>query len=191
MTKPANKQNVENNNGVVANHIDQVTINSEKKAIKPSILAKIIKHIIQKNIFSGSVSNPISYDVTEKIAHNNIIKYRQLIEEYYSYAYICESTLNTIDDVSYGNKSTVLRHIHDLYILTKGEFTSKCSGTDLSVMQIVQLNSDRILDKIIFNLENDLSNSLELAETATEDLLVNLRVFIVYCFVECHILEKP
>ena len=75
---------INDNAGVVAREIGQVIINNTV-SIRPSIIAAILKLMIDDKVLSADASNRKSYQIDEKIQYNNVVKYKALIEEYYSF----------------------------------------------------------------------------------------------------------
>lgn len=180
---------INDNAGVVAGEIGQVIINNTVP-IRPSIIAAILKLMIDDKVLSADTPNRQSYQIDEKIQYNNVVKYKALIEEYYSFCIVCEQTINKLDNSVPNSKSTIFRSVNAKYKLFKGEFLASVE-TATDEMKIVRKNADNILDKIA-------SCYLELAERADvlgeythEEIELNILAFIVYCFVECKILEKP
>ncbi|MFP3471875.1 hypothetical protein R0J90_17665, partial [Micrococcus sp. SIMBA_144] len=56
-----------------------------------------------------------SYDIPKKITHNNLIKYKDVIEEYSQYGRLCEQAFNIVDNSMMGAKGKILRDIRHLY----------------------------------------------------------------------------
>lgn len=184
-----NGTNINDNTGVVAGEIGQVIIN-KLSPIKPSIIASILKLMIDDKVLGADASNLKSYQIDDKIQYNNVVKYKALIEEYYSFCIVCEQTIDKLDNSKPNSKNIILRYVNTKYKLFKGEYLAAI-GTATDEMQAVRENADNILDKIK-------AHYLELAEQSGlfekysyEEVELNILAFIVYCFVECKILEKP
>ena len=181
-----------NNYGVVAENIDNVTVNLPIHKIKNSILASLLEKLIEEKAFeTNSEPQPITYDIREKIDYNNVIKYKDIIEKYASYHSICDNTLNLIDNVKIGAKKKILSSINDKYIAIKGEYIRKGQQDNKPLIDIIKESSDSIMDDIVNYHLNFIENIENMDKYDYEELEINLKAFITYCFIECKILENP
>ncbi len=191
MDKSEQQINVENS-GVLAKKIDSVTIYTTS-TIKSSILASLLKIMIDEDSLNENNTkkpNLETYDIEAKIKYNNVIKYNAIIEKYYSYCSICQDTLNKLDDIKPRAKSKILNAINDKYLLLKGELLKDKVATDEEI-DIIRKNADIILDNIkeYYLTQAKITESLNAYDL--EEIGTNIIAFIVYCFVECKILERP
>lgn len=190
MAKNNEKLSIENNNGVIAGNVDNLHI-SYSNSIKLSILASILKCMIDDDALNTPPSKKLlPYDIDDKILFNNVIKYKEIINDYSGFCKICEETINKLDNIKPNTKSKILRSVHNKYLLIKGDYLKNKDSFEKEI-EIVRKNADSILDKIKeCYIEQVLKTDL-LMKYPYEDLELNLTAFIVYCFVECEILERP
>lgn len=181
-----------NNYGVVAENIDNVTVNLPIHKIKNSILASFLEKLIENKAFeTNSDAHSIIYDIREKLDYNNVIKYKEIIEKYSSYYLICDTTLNQIDNVKIGTKKKILSSINDKYIAIKGEYLRKGQQDNKPLMNVIKESSDLIMDDIVNYYLNFITNIENMDKYDYEEIEINLKAFITYCFIECKILENP
>ncbi len=181
-----------NNYGVVAENIDNVTVNLPVHKIKTSILASFLEELIESNAFETNlVAPPITYDIREKLNYNNVIKYKDIIEKYSSYYLICDATLNQIDNVKIGRKKKILSSINDKYIAIRGEYIRKGQQDKKPLMDVIKESSDSIMDDIVNYYLGFIANIENMDKYDYEEIEINLKAFITYCFIECKILENP
>lgn len=214
MLKSKSKTLIDNhgeNQGVLANEIHGDVYNSttnnlyvispgrEKQIKFPSLIPQIIKALADLTVISEeeidknykvNKEDLTSYNISNKITHNNLIKYKDVIEEYSQFGRICEQAFIIVDNSMMGSKGKILRYIRHLYWEFKGQLLSENSHLELEEMYIIRQNADLIIDMIKNELEERMqvdSNTNILAEDLEEGLL---RI-LCYSFVECKILEKP
>lgn len=199
----SNQQNTASNSGknsgVIANKINQLTlIQQPEKRSCDSLIVKIIEKLAESNNLSDdqlfyklTPDQLEGYDIKEKIQYNNVIKYKDIIDEYSQYRNICDEAFNIVDNNNIGLKNKLLRNINLLYKECKGEIRKCYTNTKLNEVDIIRENSDNIIDNVKSKLEQKiLSNSNE-KDLFVEDIDIGLAKIICYAFVECKILEKP
>lgn len=158
----------------------------------PSHLNQVILSLFEsiKTIdISNGVNNLSHPRVNDKIAHNNIKKYRFKIEAIYSEnCFIIESAYENLDSYNPGNKKILLDYINSLYLEILGEISSDVSKSKIEIINEND-NGDLILEKVlnklilsVFNLHNDIPK---------ENLVLSLTIIVYHAFVECKILENP
>lgn len=188
------KMQIDSNSGVVANHINNLTYNATNPPkIKNSIMANILKHMLDRNIFSETIeeSSMIPYDICTKIEYNNIVKYKQLFDNYATYYSICNNVINLIDNERVGSKQIILNSVHNKYLLFKGNYIKEYSKTGELERTIIQAHSDDILDDIFSSYYSEAQMYSTLDGYSYEDVQINMQAFLIYCFIECKILERP
>ena len=190
--------NVDSNPGVIAGSIDNVNVNVNTYItpgyIDESVLADFILDIICNSSNKKTVvkkDDTLIYDISNKISYNNVIKYSDIINKYYTYSTICEKTLNILDNSKPGAKEELLSFINDVYLEAKGECKLKCSSANLSCIEIIRSNSDHIIDNILEKLNTNAQVMSKLKKITVEKIQSNIKALVIFCFVECKILEKP
>lgn len=197
------------NQGVLANEIHGQVDNRrsyniilperENQRKLPSLIPQIVEALADLTVLSEEEIDKIykvnkedltSYDIPKKITHNNLIQYKDVIEEYSQYGRICEEAFNIVDNSVMGSKGKILRDIRHLYRKFKGQLLRKNQYSQLIEMDIIRQNADLIIDLIKDELEVRI-----LADGNTnilvEDLEDGLIRILCYSFVECKILERP
>lgn len=210
MTKSSQKDsvsNIGNNEGVMANEVkgdvNNYIINpteAEEKRRFPSLIPKLVKALAELTIISDEeieMKYKIDewdlepYKIDEKISYNNLVEYKDEIEDFSLYGQICEKAIEIIDDSNIGSKSKILNDINALYRKCKRKILRNYRDYKKENVTIIRENSDRIIDMVKNELEQRIRNSGEYYDFLEEDIEGPLIRIICYAFVECKILEKP
>lgn len=197
--KENNRQEVNNSpNSLVSGRDVYVTNNynypSQSKLIKRQLL---LQRIIEKiaNLTSDDEINmnnvEMPYDISDKIEYNNIIVYRQLLEENIIYYDSCNDILNALTDEKGDNcKTRVLRDFKNKYQERIGELIKE--NGENSRINFIRTNSDLIIKEIINLITAKINESVTAADILyQEDVDFGVTTFVCYCFYECKILENP
>lgn len=153
-------------------------------AQNPSVL-NIVIGFIGKNIFENFPSTEPQYapDTSDKIAHNNVIRYKPIIEEYAVYQGKLNKLYREIEEQGSTRKEFVLQNIKNLYLKEKGKYTS---------FEEIRLNADNIIERIEKELWNKIENSNNnITDLPIEAIEISLLVILVDAFIRCNILEEP
>lgn len=189
------------NNGIVAETINGGVIYNINNSIRykiPSLIPSLINKLAElSNIPDDQMDNSYKitkgdlqeYRIEDKIEYNNVIKYKDIIDEYCEYGSICDEAFNIIDNNDSGIKRKILKSINFIYKKEKGEVLRKHVG-EVS-MQVIRDNSDTIIQNVIDELKNRIYNDEDGQKIYIEDVEEGLSRIICYAFVECKILEKP
>lgn len=169
------------------------TVIISNKILKSSNLSKLITELAQIAPFkkaSEKIDSRKNYpfDINDKIKQNSVKKYRTIINEYASYYDICDGTLNIIDGNDPNSKETLLRYVHNTYII---ERDSILSGNHETFWAEIQTNADLFIDKVVEVFYCDLKDTDIYNICTIEDIKNMLNCFVVYCFMCCKILEEP
>lgn len=189
-----NSQNISgNNNQQAMRDIINIDYLEHKLPSKISLTLPRISEAIDK-VDNKQISfehHPQSaYDIEEKIKHNDLKKYRPLVESYGTYRLAVESTYDALDDEYPGIKNKILRHLRYTYDLKKSDLLSNIKlKENQSPIDIIRQNSDFILDNVLDSLRNELITTKELS--SIEDLGAPLMVVVCHGFISCKILEEP
>lgn len=189
-----NDKNIEvkKNYGVVANKIDTVNVNASIPKVRHTILSSFLEKLIENKVFeTNSEIHSISYEINEKINYNNVIKYKDIIKKYSAYYSICDNALNQIDNTLVGSKSKIFSSINDRYLIIKGDHLKKRSQDNIPIMNVVKESSDLIMDEMVNFYMEFIMNIENMDNYNYEDIEINIIALIIYCFIECKILEKP
>ena len=173
------------------------TVNNYKDIkSRPSLIVELIRELSDIDLtidetYDFAKDDLRPYDINEKIKHNEIIKYKEIINEYGQYSGICEKAFNIIDNNKIGSKRKILMSISLLYKKYKGELLSNNGKeTNQNDIEIIREKSDKMIDII----KNELEDRIEKDgsnDFYSEEKEIGLYIIICYAFVECKILEKP
>lgn len=173
-----------NNSGVI---IGNLSIHQPLKV--QTLLARIVEELAE--IYSQeddekNITIPV-FNIEDKISYNNVIKYREIINELCKYWEKCESIFNSIDNNDIGAKRKILGSINFQYKTIIGDLIRE--NPNKEKMELIKENSDDIIDKIFLILKSriEANNKSILAE----DIDIGLPIIICYLFMKCKILEEP
>ncbi len=162
---------------------------------RPALISKVLKTLseLPPGGEEGSAQSLATYGIEDKLDHNQVYKYRDLIEEYGDYGQNVIKTMATINQEKVGSEKKILTLIKGFYREIVGEIRREV-GTDVSREEIIQLirqRSDEILDLVIsrlVDLVNDSANGHQMDE---EDLVIGTKYVVAHAFIECKVLERP
>lgn len=175
------------NNGTINN----VTLTNIARL--PSIISSIIKSIIDKlpeNLQDSNILSMAPFTIEGKLDFNNVIKYREIINDSSVYYDMCNRILDVYDDSNLGGKEKILKTVHQLYLEEKGDILRKHCDSK-SPQEVIRSNSDVLIDAVKVKISEMIRNDLGTTGVYEEELLLGLTCFICYCFMECKILERP
>jgi hypothetical protein len=157
----------------------------------PSYLTKIVYHL-EKNLESPveqNIPNINPYEITSKIEHNNVIRYRQTINDYGNYGAIIDNILESMDNEKPNSKKRFLDSIHRQYKLALG--LCKRNHPNLNELDLIRLNSDDIIDIVFDKLKVLFITSDCDYDIMDEDINECIRIIVCKAFIDCKILEPP
>lgn len=181
---------IQNHSGVGDNYFINGDATFDAIQKHPTILAEIINELGNK-IFSDDYDDPNSYDefdIIEKIKYNNIVKYKEVIEEHKVYQGKLNAIYKELDAEGSSKKLLLLRNIRNLYIKIKGSYINKSNGHD--PISTIQQNSDAIIEEVEKQLLLEIDRSNNIRENL-ETIKIALLIIIVDAFMRCKILEEP
>lgn len=194
------ENNFDSNSGIIANTVNGgIHLNIEKRKRIPSLLPKFIE--VLTNLYQNStldreteILNTQPYTIEEKIDYNDIILYREIIEEYYIYYPICESSFESLRHIDENSKKKILTDINEIYRGIKLEYMDQCSKFENPLEEIKKLirkNADNIIKKVQDKIKSRIVNSYDGEAFNEQDLVICLNIFVCYALGECKILERP
>jgi hypothetical protein len=184
-TNDTTKYSVERLKEIKRNHEAKIL-----KLISPNILTKnpsalsVIIGFIGKNIFEEMQTNePVNApDTAQKIAFNNVVRYKPIIQEYVVYQGKLNKLYEEIEKQGSTKKEFVLQNIKNLYLKEKGKLTN---------LDAIKQNADNIIESIETELWNKIENSNNTINLPIEAIEISLLVILVDAFMRCNILEEP
>lgn len=151
----------------------------------PSVLSAVINKIGSSLIIEDTtfVAN-VAPDTEEKIKHNNIKRYRAIIEEYSVYQGKLNVIYEEIEKQGSSKKDFLLQNIRTLYLNEKGRFGGG--------IEEIRSKADEILD----NIQNEIWKLFESSANVdkglpVEIINVGIQIVLVDAFMRCKILEEP
>lgn len=184
------------NYGAFAEHINGPvhiynTIEAKKKL--HSLMPKFIEIFAQMSLIDNPSNDsgvPLSYRIEDKIKHNQLSKYKSLVDDYGNYYTICKSAFKALDNIMIYSKERILRSISEKYKAEK-RLLVNYNSKDISDIELIRENSDYIIDQIIYKIKEEVMINCNEENIVLEDIEFCLPVFLCYAFVECKILERP
>ena len=196
MLKKDNTINLENtgtNPGImVGQNFGSITLQMQNQVKMPSHIGTIVKSLgsVSINSLKSTDLSLLEFKPEDKLTYNCVIQYRGIIEEYAKYYPICDDVMNLYDNSNLGSKNRILLWIKTCYLEHKGELM-KTKGKDELEIDVIRGKADDLISKVIQHVRETVLQSAESNDTKQEDLDYGIYCFTCYCFMECHILEKP
>ncbi len=152
----------------------------------PSKLANVVNAISKidfddKSNFGVLKEPPV---IDDKIKHNDVKAYFELIKDYGLYGKKLSSIYKTLEQEKPGRKSRILRNIADLYKVEKGKLTNDNN------IEIIRSNADLIIENIINKLDKEAKQSANI-DADNEDIKAAIFMVVADAFIRCKILEDP
>lgn len=183
------------NTGVIVG-TNSGTINLLEHVVKiPSLISVIVKKIgtfCYSDIDEeNSACTLIPFKPEEKLDYNHVIKYKEIIYQYSTYYENCEQALNIYDNSHIGSKAKILNSVKLWYCKSKGNLLLELKDSELSDIEKIRNNSDRLIDEVINQIQCAINGSKDFSDTYFEELDLGIICFVCYCFMKCKILERP
>jgi hypothetical protein len=187
------------NSGVIANTVHGgIHLNMENRKRIPSLLPKFIEVLTKlypnSTLKDAEIPNTQPYTIEEKIDHNDVILYRETIEEYYIYYPICESSFESLRHIDENSKRKILTDIHEIYREIKLDYMNQCNEFENPLEELKKLikkNADNIIKMVQDKIKDRIIKSYDGEEFTEQDLTICLNIFVCYALGECKILERP
>jgi hypothetical protein len=158
-----------------------------KLASNPSLLKNAINAISQLDFNdddSISLGTLVPFAIEDKIKFNSIKRNKTLIEEYKIFYTKINNLYEELENDGSFKKDKLLRYIKQIYLEVKGKYI----GDSNNPVEIIQNNSDNIIEDIQEILFNALSKEKDLT---SEDIEFGISIIMVDSFMRCKILEEP
>ena len=188
---------IDNIGGIVADKIDgNATVYNEYNYVEKRKIYSLLPHFIKdlaKITLTEGLECPDEilreYDISEKIPYNNLVKHKDIADNFGEFYLSCENSFLSIAKNIPFAKERILRSINSLYIKVRADYVSKYAPKT-PLMQVIKENADNIIDNIYEELKDRL-HSDAMIKINEEDIDYCLPIFLGYAFAECKILEKP
>lgn len=155
----------------------------------PSSISKLINHISTlgnlDDIEEEGVTN--AFNTEDKIAHNQVISYKPIIEEFKVYQGKLNKLFAEFELDGSMKKELFLNHIRKLYLKAKGELVAGSND-----MESIRKNADALIDRVGDDLRKEVQSSTNLESEIPFDVIdFTIDVIVVDAFMRCKILEEP
>jgi len=155
---------------------------------RPTLISMIINAIADADEFEDDIPSIFdgaeAFKIEDKIKHNDIKRYRSLIDDYKIYNSKVSSLYRTLEEEGSFKKAKLLRRVKQIYSNVKGKYIQ--DGENPIVL--IRENADDILDEV-------LSEMVKLAEhqasSFKEDIDFGASIILVDAFMRCKVLEEP
>lgn len=136
--------------------------------------------------------NTIPFDIGEKIRYNDLGEYEFLIDQYCYHLSTLNDIYEAIDEILPSSKYMIRTRINQEYRRIRGGLLKTNKDSGQTVIDIIRVHSDRIIDKILKYLNDLINTSGNLDKKITEESIrCSLEIIVVDAFIECKILENP
>lgn len=156
----------------------------------PTILADIINILGTVLLYQDdfTFNNYKEYAISQKIEYNNLIRYRDIIDENKIYQGKLNAIYQEIENSGSPKKTILLKNISDCYSKIKGKYIFENQSQD--PIEVIRNNSDNIFTDIENELlsEVDRSNNIK---APLEEIKIGILIIMVAAFIDCKILEEP
>ncbi len=181
-----NTQNIDNS---VTNYASPDALRS------PSIIAKLI-HILSEEPLGGPVTidDYRTFEIADKLEHNKVQVYLELINQYFEYVVIVDSAYDIIVEEKPLGRDKVLKNINNVYLTKVGELCAEneiASPDTEERLALIRANSDSIIKHVIEHVKQVCLRSAGIETLDIEDIEIHSQYIVFHAFVECKVLEKP
>lgn len=156
----------------------------------PTILAAIINELGNELLVASEPENETfkQFNISNKIEHNKISKYKQIFEEHKIYHGKLNAIYKELDEQGSDKKEILLKNIQTMYLKIKNDNSTK--KNDKKEQTVIGNNADQIIEeienKLIIKIKKsqNIKQPLEIIETGTLIIMID-------AFMRCKILEAP
>lgn len=129
-----------------------------------------------------------AFDPNNKIAYNNVVKFKVIVDHYKMYVGKLTSIYSVFDSQGTNVTHIVLENIKLAYLKEKAAHLSRNPGRD--EMEVIRENADDIIEGVESALANQIRISSNI-EATTETINLSLQIVLIDAFIRCKILEEP
>jgi hypothetical protein len=175
--------------GVVFNNNNgPVTIIDESGVARPSILGRLIEIIATSDQTEMNLDrDPAEIDV--KISFNDLNTHKWIIEDYVKSSLLIDESIETLNQTILNGSTKLKRQMKTFYNQALEKYSIKKNPFDLEKLK---LNSDYIVNEVIFLTKRFVKNSSDLKQGYyEEDIDYGVNLITSYSIIECIVLENP
>ncbi|HAK0819307.1 TPA: hypothetical protein H1P87_002944 [Salmonella enterica] len=169
----------------------------------PSIFMNLVSIISSGDYLHGNDSSDdySSYDIDEKIDYNDVVKYRDKIEDYYLYNSMIEKSYVSLNEKIPTAREKALVRINSCYKDCVGDIKFKNKEILKKIINkeerkkferdLIKNNSDNIIACVIEHVRQTCITSIDAGTVTIEEIEMHAEYIVFHAFVECKVLEKP
>lgn len=168
---------------------DNVFINSIPKI--SSDLAAVVNALGKKLFFTDvEIEKELTapFNPEKKIAYNNVVKFKIIIDNYKSYVGKISSIYKEFDNQGTNKTHIVLENIKLAYIKEKAAILTKINGRE--EIDLIREAADIIVEKVEDALMHEIKTSSNI-DSSSETINLSLQIVLIDAFIRCKILEEP
>lgn len=155
----------------------------------PSLIADIVNALYpQIGAIEEDDENLRDFKIDQKIKFNQVIKYKAIFNENALYQTYLLAIYTEFEKQGEFRITLFLRYIRNKYLEIRGAFEK--SNAEKSMIEVVQLNADEIIEKMRNEMSDDILKSTNFKGNV-ESATIVLDIIIIDAFMRCKILEKP
>ena len=156
-------------NKELGNEIDLIKLDSN--------LAIIINILSKENLNLDANNNPLSFEIEEKIAFNQLNATKTIIEDWATFYTRLEKKYKEFDSQGANKSLSVLQNIKSCYIKTTTKHPNESS--DSIFLKVIELVKDKVIE------------SANYAELPVDELELCVQIIVVDAFIKCKIFSNP
>lgn len=126
--------------------------------------------------------------IEEKIHHNNVVFYREIIDEYGIFVGKLTAIYNEFDTQGTDKTNNTLSNVRLQYLKVKAELRAK--SPNRPPLELIRENADFIFSEVEKKLLAEIKSSSNITESY-DAINVSLQVIMIDAFFRCKILENP
>lgn len=171
---------------IIAN---EVFINTIPKLT--SDLTAVVNALSKKLFFpdtNGDKDLTAPFNPETKITHNNVVKFKVIIENYKSYVGKLSSLYKEFDNQGTSKTHLVLENIKLAYLKEKAKLLQRNNGRE--VIDVIRESADTLIENVENILLHEIKTSSNI-ETTAESINLSLQIVLIDAFIRCKILEEP
>ncbi len=160
--------------------IAQSSILNKNPSALNIVIGFVGSQILEQSITKETTNAP---DTAEKILHNNVLRFKPVIEEYAVYQGRLNKLYEEIEKQGSTKKEYVLQNIKAIYLKEKGKYKD---------ITAIRANADNIIEDVenqLWSIMDKSSNAI--ANLPVEAIKISLLIIMVDAFMRCNILEEP
>lgn len=173
----------------VENVAGNVNIGDSPEYNVGSVISDLLNELVYKPFEFDNVKRRPSSETILKISHNDLTSKSHIIKQYLEFSKEIEEAYDEVDRLVTFGKSTVLRHLNDLYCSALDSLDIDYLLGNIDIEKVRE-HSDFIIEFIIQKLRNIVFESKN-TPAYKEQIDLGVNVVVAHAFIECIIMENP